>query len=169
MNVKDFLEFERDEGDDIFGDLQHMNPMDHIYHPRNDHYVFVYGTMKQGFRNNGRLFGTQNSKFIGDTKTNDAAFDMFSKTTMRDYTAPFVLFGGTAYVAGELYLIDGRTLYDLDMAEGYPVIYSRKLIEVQGHHRQAWMYFFDKSMDRDNLQDVGVEYEAEDNTYQWSE
>lgn len=97
------------------------------------HKVFVYGSLKKGFRNN-YLIG--DSKFIGSFLTSKKyemiSFGGFPAVTKdhEDYK-----------VLGELYFVDDSTLEDLDMLESNEYFYEREQIQLDGVDGKVWMYF----------------------------
>ena len=111
-----------------------------------DHYIytdfvhlFVYGTMKQGFRNHARISSEYDSCYLGDYITQQAAFSMKSKTA-NGHPAPVVLPDGAHQIAGELYRIDKSLLDYIDLMEGHPVVYKRVPVLLKGAEQSVWMY-----------------------------
>lgn len=92
------------------------------------HLVFVYGTMKAGFRNHSRLKG---SKFIDKGLTMGDCFLMWTKLASGGYRAPVLSLAGTFRVMGELYEVSGPTLARLDLCEGHPWVYERTSFLIQ--------------------------------------
>lgn len=93
--------------------------------------VFVYGTLKAGFRNAGFL---SDATFVGKAVT-PPSFTMF------DYTAggfPIVTKGGNVAIKGEVYEISDSVLRQLDALEGHPIMYKRQLEETS--LGEAWVY-----------------------------
>ena len=106
-------------------------------------FVFVYGTLKQGYGNNSLL---RNADFAGEAVTKHAY-------PMPDlgFGVPFVFpFEGIGHqIHGELFLInDMATMDSLDWLEGHPGGYRRARVPViQGEHEiLAWLYFFPHMM-----------------------
>ena len=106
-----------------------------------NHLVFVYGTLKQGFSNHYYLSG---SKFLGTGRTKE-------KYAMYVSGIPFVIMSEPiSPIQGELYQVDDITLAKLDSLEGHPGWYRREKVDVclyddcsQDNVRQAWIYFCD--------------------------
>lgn len=104
------------------------------------HLVFVYGTLKRGYPNNGRL---DEGRFIGPAVTR-AGFAMW------DYGSfPMVARPRKAgyLVSGEVFLVDDEGLAGCDRLEGHPRFYQRHRIRVNieigsGLYREryAWVY-----------------------------
>lgn len=88
------------------------------------HLVFVYGTLKKGYRNHTLLRG---SKFLGEFQT---------ATKLRLYTNgiyPMIVRDETGYpVSGELYEVDNDTLKNLHRLEGVPFLYDCAAVELEG-------------------------------------
>ncbi|MGV3491516.1 MAG: gamma-glutamylcyclotransferase family protein [Devosia sp.] len=91
------------------------------------HLVFVYGTLKRGERNFGRMAG---ARFVGTAATRDAAF------TLREYDSvshpgritPDVSAGGVHRIAGELFEVDDQVLAALDRFERVGTDYERQAV-----------------------------------------
>jgi len=94
--------------------------------------VFVYGTLKTGHGNNTVLKNID-AKFLGR--------DIVSNFTMYDLGVFPGAEAGTGTLHGEVYEVDN--LDELDMLEGYPVLYLRE--EVDTIYGKAWIYTINKS------------------------
>lgn len=105
-------------------------------------YVFVYGTLKNGYCNHRLL---DNSKYLGE------AYSVLERFEMRAPEIggfPFVTEVGhksknKGRVYGEVYEVDEKTLKRLDVLEGHPSFYTRhkknfKLVD--GKEVSAWIY-----------------------------
>jgi gamma-glutamylcyclotransferase (GGCT)/AIG2-like uncharacterized protein YtfP len=85
----------------------------------NKHLLFVYGTLKAGYPNHHLL---KTATFVADYSTE------------REYTMhnlgsyPAIVPSGNTRIIGELYLVDGETLVNIDALEGYPGWYDRIVI-----------------------------------------
>ena len=84
-------------------------------------YVFVYGSLKNGFENHFWLEENE-AKFICNAITSDNSFDLVS---IKD-SYPSVIKGNNK-IFGEIYEIDEYCLKSLDYLEGYPTYYNRQL------------------------------------------
>lgn len=91
--------------------------------------VFVYGTLKKGYRNHYLL---KNSQFIGDSKVDNFTLHSFGGF-------PVAVPASEQYITGEVYEVDDDTMTNLDWLEGYPSFYDRQIVETE--HGNAWMYF----------------------------
>lgn len=87
------------------------------------HLLFVYGTMKRGFRNHSRIL--RNGGTFLRAITSPAIYTMRTKIAGEGYLAPILFAGGTDRVQGELYSIPAWGFEEIDMAEGHPDIYRR--------------------------------------------
>lgn len=96
-------------------------------------FVFVYGSLKNGFGNHDFLNGAE---FITSTQTKDHSYQMVSLGSF-----PAVLSGGSCAISGELYKADSSTLILLDMLEGNGDLYERQEVKFESGHT-AWMYVF---------------------------
>jgi len=108
-------------------------------------YVFVYGTLMEGFGNHRRL---EDARSVGPGETTDT-FEMWTHTGF-----PYVceknasgdwLDHADAFtpITGEVYEVDEAGMYGLDRLEGYPTHYTRRVVQVRlvgGEHVAAWMY-----------------------------
>jgi len=96
--------------------------------------VFVYGTLRKGQYNHYLL---DKARFIKDTRVD--GFQMFSRGFF-----PF-LYEGEGSIVAELYEINQRIFFSLDLLEGYPHHYQRKIVsDVNGD--EAWIYYFENRM-----------------------
>ena len=97
-------------------------------------YVFVYGTLRKGFRNHYLL---SSSKFIGYGMTKD-------KYSLYADGIPYVVKIPNTQIKGEVYEVDKNTLDVLDDLEGHPDFYRRELVDVIVNRKtiQAWIYFY---------------------------
>ncbi|MBC8514609.1 gamma-glutamylcyclotransferase [bacterium] len=94
------------------------------------HKVFVYGSLKKGFINDGLL---NDSQFVGKGETSLKKYTMFNLGAF-----PAVALGGTDSIKGEVYAVNGRTLAQLDRLEGNGHFYTRKPTRVG--EEICWMY-----------------------------
>jgi gamma-glutamylaminecyclotransferase len=115
-------------------------------------YVFVYGSLKQGFGNNRLMLG---SDFIGEAITcgKYAMMDLGWFPMLRNDM------GRNTHVHGELYRVSRRVLRTLDRLEGHPHGgYRRHRIHVmtdEGKVR-AWVYMGHREMYTKNVVPSGV-------------
>jgi len=116
--------------------------------------VFVYGTLKSGFNNNILL---SDSKLVGPGVTDD----MY---VMYEDGIPYVSKSSKqSQISGEIYLVDGHTLEDLDMLEGHPQWYKREKTKVTYFNTEgelitdyAWLYFNEHIPNRARLNNTGI-------------
>src|SRR5919112_6245358 len=80
-------------------------------------HVFVYGSLKRGFRNHHFL---ETSRFIGPGTTRHD-FDLLDLGYF-----PAAIKPGTFAIQGELFSVDRHTLRNLDRLEGNGVFYRRE-------------------------------------------
>lgn len=99
-----------------------------------DNLVFVYGSLKRGYPLNQALSRSLYvSKATAGPQYTLLEGDMF----------PFLVERKGIGARGELYLVDDRTLEDLDRIEGHPNFYKRKQIKITdefGQERTAFAY-----------------------------
>tara|TARA_R110002167_G_scaffold7683_12_gene36198 strand:- start:2012 stop:2368 length:357 start_codon:yes stop_codon:yes gene_type:complete len=97
--------------------------------------VFVYGTLRQGYNNHKLLL---NCEFIDAGRT-------VNNYAMYANGIPYVSDNEqVSQIYGELYLVNQRILFNLDMLEGHPSWYKRKKIAIEtfeGKVYNAWLYF----------------------------
>jgi len=103
---------------------------------KNPALVFVYGSLKKGFRNN-KVLG--DSKYVGTFKTTTK----FKMLDLGYYPALMLDDVGGNVVLGELYEVSGDTFERLDQLEGYPHMYDRDIITLSNGSK-AWVYFMKK-------------------------
>lgn len=106
-------------------------------------YIFVYGTLKQGFHNHYLL---EDAEFISEAKTKQ----QYPMVNTEEYFPYLIDEAGKGYsIEGELYRIDEEILTMLDILEGYPEHYDRKKIKVVslGIEVTAIVYFLNEKID----------------------
>jgi gamma-glutamylcyclotransferase (GGCT)/AIG2-like uncharacterized protein YtfP len=85
------------------------------------HRLFVYGSLKRGFRHHDLLGG---APFEGDARTAPG----FSLVLQGEY--PALVRSGTACVHGEIYRVTEELMTELDRFEGCPDLYRREQIQL---------------------------------------
>lgn len=98
-------------------------------------YIFVYGTARKGFRNHRYLNG---ARYIGRAHTKE-------KYTLYADSLPYLVREPVCCVNGELYEIDDAILKRIDLLEGEPDFYFRRLDTVitdDGKEHWAYIYFY---------------------------
>lgn len=103
--------------------------------------VFFYGNHLRGFQSSQMLFGMDRPPiFRGETKT----VEMFGMTTNGD--SAFVNQNDErTKICGELWEVDSRILNHIDILEGHPNWYERKLVELEIGEK-AYLYFNNRSI-----------------------
>lgn len=106
--------------------------------------LFVYGTLKKGFDNHTYL---TNSKFTSTAKT-AKKYPMIQTNP----AFPYLIYqsGKGHQIHGEVYMIDYKTLIEIDALEGCPTHYKRDEIEVileNGQKIKSWCYFLAEKID----------------------
>ena len=98
-------------------------------------FVFVYGTLKNGFANHS-VMERSAGVLVGKATTIESSYLLTSLGTF-----PAMLDKGTYSIKGELYSLSSLNL--LDRLEGYPNFYTRKLIAVITNNKiyECWAYF----------------------------
>ena len=100
------------------------------------HNVFVYGTLKSGYKNHRMAFKNRKYEWLANT------------TTLPEYgivyagTLPFLI-KDKLMVHGEVYRINGRFLSALDQLEGHPHNYKRTMITLY-NDQKAFVYLAGK-------------------------
>ena len=93
--------------------------------------VFIYGTLKRGCSNHGRMAGQQ---FIAEART-PPGYRLF---VVADYPGMVRDPTDKRGVVGELWSVDAAKLADLDRFEGVPEkLYRRESIVLQAPHDQV--------------------------------
>jgi len=97
--------------------------------------IFVYGTLKRGFRNHF-MMNSPSSVYLGTGRT-AAAFPL---VTFTDRHVPYLLDvpGVGKQIEGELYLCDERHLQALDDFEGVPAYYRRVSTKIELTEVSDW-------------------------------
>lgn len=111
---------------------------------RNQHFVFVYGTLLSSQRNNDRLRGAE---FLYKAKTVQKY--RMSRTDNGESCIPYVNPDRRVHtIKGEVYSVDNDLLRLLDRFEGHPHFYHREKtwveIDETGTQFEAWIYFYDR-------------------------
>lgn len=130
-------------------------------------FVFVYGTLKQGYWNN-RLLET--CKFISEGLLPDHKAYYYGSVG----SFPFVEENEGTSVSGEVYLINSNTLANLDRLEGYSgpnrhSFYLRKTSKI--HTNDGVLdnvYYYCGNSHRHHLDDRMVEVPMENGVYTWA-
>lgn len=113
----------------------------------NRHLVFVYGTLKHGCHNAGRL---ESATPMGNARTVDRYLLLdggaFPFLINPEHIGQAVdLSDCIGHVKGELYMVDDATLARLDLLESHPRFYKRERVPVieQGCNDPVhpWVYF----------------------------
>lgn len=78
--------------------------------------LFVYGSMLRGERDHHLLDG---ATFLGPARTQPA----YTLVELGPYAA--IVSGGAVSVVGELYLVDKKTRFALDVERQYPALFQR--------------------------------------------
>lgn len=97
--------------------------------------VFVYGTLRKGFRNHHLL---KNVRCLGPAVTVQA-YALYHGAYPHVVKTPAV-----CPIAGEVYEVDANTLRALDELEDHPAYYRRDIVDVMLHNGErtaAWLYF----------------------------
>lgn len=110
----------------------------------NWHLVFVYGTLMQkagGMRSLDKI--GDSAEYVCDTVTSSEQFEMLNLGHF-----PGVVDSASGHrVAGELWRVTSRVFRDLDIIEGYPDFYTRKMVPTD--HGIAWMYYLPQNVYQD--------------------
>jgi len=112
----------------------------------NWHLVFVYGTLMRKANSIRSLdkFGTE-AEYVCDSVTSSKQFDMLNLGHF-----PGVINSASGHrVAGELWRVTNRVFRELDIIEGYPDFYTRKMVPTD--HGIAWMYYLPESLHEDQF------------------
>ena len=89
--------------------------------------VFVYGTLKRGYRNHGLL---ENSTYLGKAKTTKKMAMISNESNTFPYVLGVDEYAGE-HIEGEVYLVDETTKDRLDLLEGVPHHYYEDVVEVE--------------------------------------
>jgi gamma-glutamylaminecyclotransferase len=103
------------------------------------HTVFVYGSLKRGFHNHSVMVASGGQLIAKDS----IPAGMFKMLDLGAFPALVEADGGP--ITGEVYRV--ATLERLDMLEGYPRFYNRRIVTTDSGQR-AWIYFLEN--DRSN-------------------
>jgi len=95
--------------------------------------LFVYGSLKRSEKNHLLL---RDSRFLGEKPTSSK----YKIKSVGEYPAMVELEHGGECVRGEVYQVDEALLAELDVFEEVPLLYHRKMVQLQ-HGTSAWAYF----------------------------
>jgi gamma-glutamylcyclotransferase (GGCT)/AIG2-like uncharacterized protein YtfP len=102
------------------------------------HKVLVYGTLKKGFGNHRLL---ENAEYLGPAKTTP------EYTMLSTGGFPAVIKQGETAITGELYAVTDEEFARLDSLEGYPRMYTRDQIQLDGREERPWIYIWNMHHD----------------------
>jgi gamma-glutamylaminecyclotransferase len=102
---------------------------------REQHLVFVYGTLRQEEVNHELLV---RARFVAEART-ESSFELFDLGPF-----PAMCAGGQTAVLGEVYAVDEATLARLDRLEGHPSFYQRTQIRLEGG-QEVETYLMDRA------------------------
>ena len=91
---------------------------------KNKNLVFVYGSLCSGLQNNG-ILRNNNAKYLSIAKTVQR-YDMYDL----GYFPGIIESDKGKFILGELYVVSDELLKRLDVLEGCPHFYQRKLVDV---------------------------------------
>ena len=95
--------------------------------------VFVYGTLKRGNRRRGLdQFG--DAEFIGAAETTDTQYNLWCLGAF-----PAISMNGDNKIKGEVWRVSDAVMDQLDIIEGYPDFYNRRIVDTT--HGSAWAYY----------------------------
>ena len=110
--------------------------------------IFFYGNLMRGFPDNKNLFGIDRPPiFRGPCKTTEK-FKMTSDGKVAYVNQNFE----ESQITGELWEVDSRLLQHIDINEGHPLWYERKLVDVDNGEK-AYLYFNNRSVGKHNIKD----------------
>lgn len=105
-----------------------------------NNYVFVYGTLKKGMRNN---FVLRSSPFIqkGRTKPSyrmycNGRYPCLKEDKKNGYS-----------VQGEVYQVSKEVETDLNILEGIPYLYTKKRIKLDNFNKLVYVYIYNGDVD----------------------
>ena len=132
------------------------------------YYVMVYGSLMEGKSNHAYMQSAQ-GEFIERVVSKEDSYDMYAINN----SFPAIVEGGSSKFAGELYAVTGEGIvYVLDYLEGYPTLYDRKIIEVQGVESKQTYKAVVYIMSQDYANSMGVKESDRitfhQNTFYWN-
>lgn len=127
------------------------------------HYVFVYGSLKQGYWNNRIIARSLSNRFLGPCTTSNASFELRSLGAY-----PGVFKGGSHAIRGELFSVDHETFNSLDRLEGNGSFYTREKVGIQERSDiRPWIYILPECWRDNSCDDDGTVISVSENTVQW--
>jgi gamma-glutamylcyclotransferase (GGCT)/AIG2-like uncharacterized protein YtfP len=125
------------------------------------HRLFVYGTLKKGFRNSYLL---RNAKFISQDITVDDDFLMVNLGRAPGLIKTDLCFRGYR-VCGEVYELSTLDLLKCDILELNGIRYRRELVGLTGQDELVWIYIYKYNPKKPNR--TGVKTYYTENTQTW--
>jgi len=111
--------------------------------------VAVYGTLRKGHGNHRLL---ESSEFLGEEK-----LPGHGMVSLGGFPAVYTSENDKKSVVVEVFKVDGEsTKKRLDMLEGYPSFYDRKLVKTS--HGDAWMYVIESYNEKSERQVEGGDW-----------
>jgi len=115
-------------------------------------YVFVYGSLKQGYGNHRHLglSGIGSELLAKNIRTVRSDFRMLSYGSFPGVYKK-LSFSRTPgkHISGELYEVTPAVLDRLDDLESNGTFYTRELVEIEGFNKLAWMYVLEPRLSQD--------------------
>ncbi len=122
-------------------------------------YVFIYGTLKRGYRNHDDLLKSE--KYLGEYRTKEC----YPLVIANEWFAPVLLLelGVGKRVLGELYCVNDIKLEELDRFEHthHAKGYKRILIEIQNIKSGEYIDAYTYVNERKNIKKISSEYMSE--------
>lgn len=132
-------------------------------------YVFVYGTLKEGFRNHKPIV-EMCGEYIGSFTTHD----LFRMGTYRYSTFPGIFINNTdashlpmGKVAGEIYEVNKALLKEMDRIESNGMFYIREKRVITSFQHECWVYRVMDEIDPDDFVNYGMTLTT-DGAIQWT-
>ncbi len=107
------------------------------------HLLFVYGTLRKGESNHTFL---EHADFLG-------SYETAPEYSLYDLGGHPAVIEGHSTIQGEIYLLDDKTLAEIDKLEDVPVEYRREQIDTP--FGKAWIYLYQDSSQLDVILSSG--------------
>lgn len=130
-----------------------------------DKLVFVYGTLREGFRLHSRL-KMLNAEFITRSTTLLPEFDLFSVDSEAGSFPAMI--NGKHRIWGEVYKCSPDLVKLLDYIEGAPLVYDRRLTRVEGVDTPVEYYHWQmNNYPMDFSEETGIKLDPDGVKYWW--
>ena len=122
--------------------------------------IFIYGSLKKGGRERG-LRESKDCKYLGTAITTDSIFNLIDLGKF-----PTITMDGKYKIQGELWSVTNEKLRELDKIEGYPMIYTKTLVNTSLGEAETYL-LTDKSWEIYSVNEFSWKVHEDRGVVQW--